>query len=71
MLGIDPSIIVHRLYVSPSSPSIRQRKRVFAQERDKVIAKEVQKLLDVDFIWEVYYPNWLANVVMVKKANRK
>ena len=44
---------------------------MFAQERDKVIAKEVQKLLDVDFIWEVYYPNWLANVVMVKKANRK
>ena len=23
------------------------------------------------FIWEVYYPNWLANVVMVKKANGK
>ena len=57
MLGIDPSIIVHRLNVSPSSPPIWQRKRVFAQERDKVIAKEVQKLLDVDFIWEVYYPN--------------
>ena len=23
------------------------------------------------FIWEVYYPNWLANLVMVKKANGK
>ena len=23
------------------------------------------------FIKEVYYPNWLANVVMVKKANGK
>ena len=23
------------------------------------------------FIWEVYYPNWVANVVMVKKANGK
>ena len=57
MLGIDPSIIVHRLNVSPSSPSIWQRKRVFAQERDKVIAEEVQKLLDADFIWEVYYPD--------------
>ena len=57
MLGIDPSIIVHRLNVSPSSPPIWQRKQVFAQERDKVIAEEVQKLLDADFIWEVYYPN--------------
>ena len=23
------------------------------------------------FIWEVYYPEWLANVVLVKKANGK
>ena len=71
MPGIDLSIIVHRLNVLPSLPSIQQRKRVFAQERDKAIAEEVQKLLDADFIREVYYPNWLANVVMVKKANGK
>ena len=68
---IDPSIIVHRLNVSPLSPSIRQRKRVFAQERDKAIAEEVQKLLVADFIREVYYLDWLANVVMVKRANEK
>jgi len=44
---------------------------VFAQERDKAIAKEVRKLQDAEFIREVYYTNWLANVVMVKKANEK
>ena len=71
MPGIDPSVIVHRLNVSPSSFPVRQKKRVFAQERDKAIAKEVWKLLEVDFIQEVYYPDWLANVVMVKKANGK
>jgi len=32
---------------------------------------EVNKLLDVNFIREVFYPEWLANVVMVKKANGK
>ena len=35
------------------------------------MAEEVQKLLEADFIREVYYPNWLVNVVMVKKANGK
>ena len=30
---------------------------------------EVNKLLAANFIREVYYPEWLANVVMVKKAN--
>ena len=30
---------------------------------------EVNKLLVANFIRKVYYPEWLANVVMVKKAN--
>ena len=71
MPGIDPSIMVHKLNVSPSFSPIRQKKRVFAQERDKAIAEEVRKLLEVNFIREVYYPDWLANVVIVKKANGK
>ena len=69
MPGIAPSVMVHRLNVSPSFPPIRQKKWVFAQERDRAIAEEVRKLQDVEFIREVYYPDWLANVVMVKKAN--
>ena len=33
--------------------------------------EEVEKLLTAGFIWEVYYLEWLANVVMVKKSNGK
>ena len=32
---------------------------------------EVNKLIAANFIREVHYPEWLANVVMVKKANGK
>ncbi|XP_065627213.1 uncharacterized protein LOC136066589 [Quercus suber] len=71
MPGIDPSVMVHRLNVSPSFPPIRQKKRVFAPERDQAIAEEVRKLQEANFIREVYYPDWLANVVMVKKASGK
>ena len=63
--------MVHKLNVSPTFPPIRQKKRVFAQKQDQAIAEEVHKLQNANFIREVYYPNWLANVVMVKKANRK
>ena len=42
---------------------------MFAPERDNAIKEEVQKLIVAKFIREVYYPDWLANVVMVKKAN--
>ena len=41
------------------------------QERDNAIAEEVHKLLDAGFIRKVYYSEWLANVVMVEKANGK
>ena len=71
MSGIDPSVITHRLNVYPSSKPVRQKKRVFALERDNAIKEEIQKLTLAKFIREVYYPDWLTNVVMVKKANGK
>ena len=61
--------MVHKLNVSPSFLPIQQKKLVFAQEQDKAIAEEVWKLLEACFIQELYYPDWLANIVMVKKAN--
>ena len=69
--GIDPSVITLRLNVFPSSKPVWQKKRVFAPKRDNAIKEEVQKLTVAKFIWEVYYPDWLANVVIVKKANGK
>ncbi|XP_050247037.1 uncharacterized protein LOC126694685 [Quercus robur] len=69
MPSIDPSVITHRLNECPSSKLVRQKKRVFAPKRDSAIKDEVQKLMVAKFIREVYYPDWLANVVMFKKAN--
>ena len=44
---------------------------MFAPERNSAIKDEVHKLMVAKFIREVYYPDWIANVVMVKKANGK
>ena len=71
MPSIDPNVITHCLNVSPSFKLVRQKKRVFAPERDNAIKDEVQKLIAAKVIREVHYPGWLANVVMVKKANGK
>ena len=57
MPGIDPSVMVHKLNVSPSFPPIRQKKRVFAPKRDQAIAEEIRKLQEASFIKEVYYPD--------------
>ena len=71
MSGIDLSVITHRLNVCPFFKPVRQNKRVFTPERDKTITEELQKLTTAQFIKEVYYPDWLANVVMMKKVNSK
>jgi hypothetical protein len=71
MPGIDPSVIVHQLNVDPSSKPVKQKRRSFAPERNQAAAEEVEKLLQAGFIKEAHYPDWLANVVLVKKANGK
>ena len=68
---ISPKIIQHKLNVDPERKPIQQRRRAFAPKQDQTITEEVTKLLTAGFICEVYYPDWLANVVLVKKANGK
>ena len=71
MPGIAPEVIQDKLNMNPERKPVQQRRRVFAPERDQAVTDEVTKLLTAGFIWEVYYPEWLANVVLVNKANGK
>ena len=71
MSGIDPSVISHHLNVCLSTKPVRQKKKMFTLEREIAIKEEIQKLTAANFIRKVYYPDWLANVVMVKNANGK
>ena len=64
-------MIEHHLAVSPDARPIRQKVRRQALERQDVIRLEVDKLLRADFIHEVRHPDWLANPVVVPKANGK
>ena len=71
MPGIPTEVIQHKLNVNPEKKLVQQRQRVFTPERDQAVREEVARLLTAGFIREVYYPDWLANVVLVKKANGK
>ena len=67
MPGIDPSFITHRLSIEPHFRPHRQKQRIFHPERNTLIAAEVNKLLEAQFIKNVDYPRWLSNVVLVRK----
>jgi len=69
MPGIDPDFLSHHLAMDPQVKPVRQRRRKFNEERRQAIKEETQKLLAAGHIKEVQYPEWLANVVLVKKSN--
>jgi len=71
MPGIDPDFLCHRLTMDLSIRPVRQRRRKFNEEKRQVIREETEKLLKAGHIREIQYPEWLANAVLVKKANGK
>jgi len=71
MPRIDPDFLCHRLTMDEKVKPIVKRRRKFNEERRLIIREETQKLLNVDHIREIQYPEWLVNVVLVQKANGK
>jgi len=69
MPGINPNLLGHRLTMDNRIRPVVQRRRKFNEERRLIIKTETQKLLSVGHIREIQYPEWLANVVLVRKAN--
>ena len=66
-LGIDPSFICHHLNVNSSVTPNKQPPRRPLKEHANVVRDEVIKLKKVGAIKKVFYPEWLANTVAVKK----
>lgn len=62
---------MHHLNMDSTYRLIKQSKRSFALRRQIAITEEIQKLIDTEFIRKVNYPDWLANVMLVKKASGK
>ncbi|KAK0596932.1 hypothetical protein LWI29_020323 [Acer saccharum] len=71
MPSIPLNLAVHRLAVDATVKPVKQKRRHFNSERNIAVQGEVDKLLKAGFIRESCYPEWIANVVMVTKANGK
>ncbi|CAM8902639.1 unnamed protein product [Rhodiola kirilowii] len=69
MLGLNPKIALHRLAIKRGVGLKKQSQRQFRPELVPEIEKEVNKLIDTDFIRKVKYPTWIANIVPVRKKN--
>ena len=70
-LGVDLNFIFHHLNVNPSVVPKKQPPRRLSREHFDAVKDEVIKLKQVGAIKEVFYPDWLANMVVVKKKSGK
>ena len=65
MPGIPREVAEHTLKIHPGSKPVKQRLRRFDEKKHRTIGEEIAKLLEDEFIKEVYHPEWLANHVLV------
>ena len=70
-LGVDPKFICHHLNVNPLVVPKKQLLRRPSKEHTEVVREEVVKLKQAGAINEVFYFEWLANTVVVKKKSGK
>ena len=69
--GVDPSFICHHLKVNPFVTPKKQPHRCLSREHSNAVKDEVTKLKQAGAIKEVFYPEWLANTVVVRKKSEK
>ena len=64
---VDPNFIFHHLNVNPTVIPKKQPPRHSSKEHIKTVKEKVIKLKCAGAIKEVFYPEWLANTIVVKK----
>ena len=71
MKGIDPQLCTHRIYIEKDARPVRQPQRRLNPHLKDVVKDELQKLLDVNFIYPISDSKWVSPLVVVPKNNGK
>jgi hypothetical protein len=71
MKGIHPSICTHHIYIKEDCKPVRQPQRRMNPAMKDIVKQELQKLLDVGFIYPISDSEWVSPLVIVPKKNGK
>jgi hypothetical protein len=72
MPGLDRSIVEHRLPIKPGFKPYKQPPRkIYKDEVLADVKKEVERLIEANFIRPCRYVEWISNIVPVYKKNGK
>ncbi|RYR07687.1 hypothetical protein Ahy_B05g075096 isoform A [Arachis hypogaea] len=62
MPRVDPDLMSHWLAVDPKAKPVAQRRRKMSPDRAAEVKRQVKALLEANFIRELPYTTWLANL---------
>eukprot|EP00253_Pinus_taeda_P008113 PITA_08113 len=71
MKGIDPQLCTHHIYIENDAKPVRQPQRRLNPHLKEVVKAELQKRLDVNFIYPISDSKWVSPLVVVPKKNGK
>lgn len=71
MPGVLMDFSKHKVHVRSDAKPVKPPLHRLSEEKRRIIGEEIAWLLVAGFIMEVFYPNWLANPVLVLKKNNK
>ena len=67
MPGIDPRIVEHEIKTYPNAKPVRQCLSAVNPRKAPGIKDEIEKLLNVDFIYPIPLTEWVSNLILVDK----
>jgi hypothetical protein len=67
MKGIHPDTCIHHIYIQPGITPVRQPQRRMNPILKDFVKEELQKLLNVGFIYPIFDSKWVSPLVVVPK----
>ena len=71
MPGVPKDFAEHKLHVRSDAKPVKQPLRRLSEEKRRIVGEEIARLLAAVFIMEVFFPEWLANPILVLKKNKQ
>ena len=71
MKGVNPDTCIHHIYTQENISLVRKAQRRMNPALKSIVKDELQKLLDVDFIYPISDSKWVSPLVIVPKKGGK
>ena len=71
MKGVPPEVVQHTIPIRDDAKPVQQRPYDMNPKYEMIVKEEIDKLLNVGFIYEIEHTEWVSPIVIVTKKNGK